>query len=73
MADELTNIFDRWKANNPEGDFASFQAGFTASSISMRQRAMKLVQDANKDGKLNDLVNKVGQLSDIPPVENVAG
>ena len=63
--DNLTKLFEEWKAANPDAtDFQAFQAGFTKSAMSMRERAVKLAQ--NRTPADNDLINAIGALSDIP-------
>lgn len=69
MADKLFDIYDEWRAKQNAPDaFQCFQAGFSASAVSMRERAMKVVD--GKEGvvpiNLNDIKNSIGQLSDIP-------
>ena len=64
MADKLTELFqEAQKANADVSDFVSFQAGFTKSAVSMRTRALAIV-DKNKDR--NAIKNGIGALSDIP-------
>lgn len=63
MPDKLTQLFDAWNKNSKDvTQFGAFQAGFTTSAVSMRDRALKLAQ--TKTG--NDLINAIGSLSDIP-------
>lgn len=64
MADKLTQLFENAQKSNPNvSDFTSFQAGFTTAAVSMRTRAMAVV-DKNKD--VNKIKNGIGSLSDIP-------
>lgn len=65
MADVLTKLYDDWnsKQNNPPTEFQIFQAAFSLAAVSMRKRAMDA---CGTDPKLNDIKNKIGQLSDIP-------
>jgi len=70
MGDKLKELYTKWaetEGNEDDaGSFKTFQGGFTISAQSMRQRALALVQKANTKGQLNDLVNAIGSLSDIP-------
>lgn len=78
MGDKLSDLFTEYcnevEKEHPgsiDNTFSVFQGGFTKSAQSMRQRAMELVQKANVSGsslsgRLNDLVNAIGSLSDIP-------
>lgn len=71
MPDKLTELFDTFKLTNPDAtDFQLFQAGLSAGALSMRTRAMKVVQNAAAEVKnnkvLNDMINGIGKLSDIP-------
>ena len=65
MADKLTEIYNAWINTKKEvpTEFECFQAGFTAAAVSMRTRAMAVV-DKNKD--VNKIKNGIGSLSDIP-------
>lgn len=65
MADTLTKLFDDYKTKTTDpSEFQLFQAGFTAAAVSMRQRAMEVVDKNSKD--VNAIKNGIGQLSDIP-------
>lgn len=64
MADALNKLYDQQFKKNPDGStFSFFQAGFTAAAVSMRSRAIKAAQ-GKKD--VNEIINAIGQLSDIP-------
>jgi hypothetical protein len=65
MPDTLTKLLDDFKARTPDPtDMQLFQAGFSASAVSMRTRAMAQCDKHPKD--VNDIKNAIGQLSDIP-------
>lgn len=74
MTDKLHDLFDEWKkkaavASDSPILFNAFQGGFTAAAVSMRERAMKVVDDCrdpNNDAVLNTVKNGIGSLSDIP-------
>lgn len=65
MADVLTKMYDDWAKSQPVAptQFSAFQAGLTAGAVSMRSRALKVAQDGKAS---NDVINKIGSLSDIP-------
>ena len=64
MADKLTELFNKAQETNPNVcDFVSYQAGFTAAAVSMRSRAMDVL---NTKKNINDIKNAIGSLSDIP-------
>lgn len=69
MADALTKIYDKYivdgnLAGKQEGvSLACFQAGFTAAAVSMRNRAIKAAQGKTD---VNQIINAIGSLSDIP-------
>ena len=60
--DTLTKWYSE-KVTEDMDNFQIFQAGVTAGAVSMRERAVKVAQD--NDDK-NEIINKVGELSDIP-------
>jgi hypothetical protein len=63
--DKLRQLYDAWSKSLIEPMipmFQTFQGGFTAGAVSMRERALKLAQ--TKKG--NELINAIGSLSDIP-------
>lgn len=65
MADKLKELYDEWEKNagiDPT-TYQAFQAGLTAGAVSMRTRAVHVAQ-TGKDK--NDVINGIGQLSDIP-------
>lgn len=68
MADKLTE----WFNDEVLDDMTSmqvFQAGVTKGAVSMRDRAMKAVQNdpkLPKESLLNKITNAIGSLSDIP-------
>ncbi len=69
--DKLTEMFETWKKNQPgdtDGDavYPAFQGGLTAGAVSMRQRAIAVIQDQKGNLKKNDVLTQIGQLSDIP-------
>lgn len=63
--DKLTKMYDEWVKSQlvEPTKFQAFQAGLTAGAVAMRSRAIKIAQDGKAT---NDVVNKLGQLSDIP-------
>ncbi len=63
MADKLTEMFNDYRDKNPTADYDSFTAGFTASAVSMRARA---VEAAQTHTDRNEIINAIGALSDIP-------
>lgn len=72
MPDKLTELFELWRESLPEGQrtlYGAFQAGLTSGAVSMRQRAMQVMQECPgswSEEQVNQVVNMVGQLSDIP-------
>ena len=72
MADKLTELYEAWRATQPDPapaqeGFPAFQGGFTASAVSMRNRAISIVQSAKlPDQVKNNLLTAIGTLSDIP-------
>lgn len=67
MADKLVEAYEAWAAKvvNPDV-FEAFAGGFTASAVSMRARAMKILQDWKGITGVNEVINKIGALPDIP-------
>ena len=64
MVDKLLELYNKMYANSPKPEeFHRFQAGFTASAVSMRERAMKACDEYDD---INDIKNAIGSLSDIP-------
>jgi hypothetical protein len=69
MGDKLTQSYDEFtKQHEGEIDlFQAFQAGFSASAVSMRERAMTVVREAKIPlVDLNATINKIGALPDVP-------
>jgi hypothetical protein len=67
MADKLNELFNDWLSTNPAGDlYQAFQGGLTTGAVSMRTRAMKVVQDWKNIPGMTEVINEIGQLSDIP-------
>lgn len=71
MADKLTDMYQAEFPADDMGGFVYFQRGFSKSAVSMRDRALKIVQDVAKGPvvnkkSLNDIINAIGSLPDIP-------
>lgn len=70
MADTLTKWWDEsHDKDDDKADFHSFQLGVTKGAVSMRERAMKAIQNdpkLPKESLLNKITNAVGSLPDIP-------
>lgn len=69
--DKLKAMYDAWVAKQTPGeewtDYQTFQAGFTASAVSMRERAIAVIRATVKTpDELNAAINAVGSLPDIP-------
>lgn len=62
--DALVEAYNEWVNKQVDASlYTAFQAGFTASAVSMRKRAMACC-DGKKD--VNEIKNTIGSLSDIP-------
>ena len=68
MADKLTEMYNKANVPPPDSNFQLFQRGVTAGAVSMRTRAMEAVRKLDHPalGDLDDVINAIGQLSDIP-------
>jgi len=76
--DKLTELFSEWQRNVEAPTlFQAFQGGLTTGAVSMRERAVKVIQTTQDnighrnplrwdDEVVNNLINEIGQLSDIP-------
>lgn len=65
--DGLAKAFADFETKNPDADYQSFQAGFTASAVSMRSRAMAAIDAAHMPDQVkNKLKDAIGSLPDIP-------
>jgi hypothetical protein len=71
MEDKLHQAYDAWKKTVTDPvEFQTFQGGFTAGAVSMRERAMKEISKAVVDGHVkdaDDLTNAIGALPDVAP------
>ena len=67
MADKLTQLFDAWAVTNSDSTtFQAFQAGLTQGAVSMRTRAMSVIDQGHcPNNEKNQIKNAIGQLSDI--------
>jgi len=69
--DKMIEAFDKFSEEHPAPtEVELFQAGWSASAVSMRERAIAAVRATfnPKDavGSENDAINKIGALPDIP-------
>ena len=67
MPDMLTKLYNE-KVTDTMDSHQVFQAGLTAGAVSMRNRSLNAIDPSKtKDQNfVNEVRNKIGQLSDIP-------
>lgn len=69
MSDKLTDMYNAWQAASKpteEHSLQCFQGGLTAGAVSMRTRAIEVIQCTKlADEVKNTLLTEVGKLPDI--------
>lgn len=66
MPDRLPDLYREWLAHCDGQEpnlYQAFQGGLTTGALSMRERAVKAAQEGRDK---NEVINKIGALSDIP-------